>query len=169
MVLTRSHEMNDKLKSLRNLCFGVGNDRFLHTGIGHNFRMTNMQAAIGVAQIERIDEFIANKRRIAAMYNSLLNDPRITLPVEKSYARNVFWMYGILVKDPIRMAEHLKSFAIETRPFFRGLHSQKLISPISRRLPVTDHLAASGLYLPSGVNLTNEQLSTIAGHVLEAL
>jgi perosamine synthetase len=129
MILTNNEEYAEKAKALRNLCFRQDR-RFYHTELGYNFRLTNLQAALGLAQLERIDELVEKKRWIGKMYNERLEEiSSLTLPVEESWAKNVYWMYGIVLDEKIRMdaeefAKRLKSRGIDTRPFFLGMHEQ---------------------------------------------
>lgn len=183
MVVTDDDQLAARLRSLRNLCFRP-EQRFLHEELGHNYRLTNLQAAIGLAQIERIDELIAAKRLMAARYRERLAGlPGVTLPVELPWARHVYWMYGIVIDRPMDtptgeapakwLAAELKSAGVETRPFFIGMHAQ----PVLRRMglfegeayPVTDHLARAGLYLPSSTTLGEAEFDQIAGALARIL
>lgn len=177
MVLTDDDGLAGRLRSLRNLAFGR-DERFLHDELGFNFRMTNLQAALGVAQVERINAIVARKREIGHAYTERLAGVEgLRLPVERPWARSVYWMYGIVL-DPRRMAardlaEGLAALGIETRPFFRGLHEQ----PALRRLglfdgesyPVTESLGREGLYLPSGSSLTDAEVDEVCTAVRELL
>lgn len=170
MVLTNEEQVAQKLVSLRNLCFGDGSQRFVYTDFGHNARMTNMQAAIGVAQVQRLARTVERKRQIARSYRQALNDHRIQHPTEAIYAKNVYWMYGILIKDHQRIVKSLADKGIETRPFFTGLHSQAIeFGRISGSCPITERLASDGFYLPSSPSLTEGQISLISRTILEAL
>ena len=178
MVLTDDRALAERLRSLRNLCFLPGR-RFYHEELGFNFRLTNLQASLGVAQIERMDEIIRKKRWIGEEYTHRLQHLKtIQLPVEEKWARSVYWMYGIVLSPDTRMnavefAEKLKSRGIETRPFFLGMHEQ----PVFQRqglfkgecYPVAERIARQGLYLPSGIGLTPEQLRTVCNGVNEVL
>lgn len=178
MVLVRTPELAERARGLRNLCF-QRKQRFLHDKLGYNFRLTNLQAALGVGQIERIDEIITRKRAIATRYNDLLADVSVvTLPVEEQWATNVYWVYGLLLDDSTgldaaQLAVQLKERGIETRPFFLGMHQQ----PVFQRMgmfrgesyPVAERLARQGLYIPSGLTITDEQICQIATTVRECL
>ena len=100
MVVTNSDRYAERLRSLRNLCFRPDR-RFLHTEIGHNYRMTNIQAAVGVAQVARIEDHINRKRSIASAYRERLSGLPVDLPVERNWAKNVYWMYGLVLHDKI--------------------------------------------------------------------
>lgn len=98
MILTNSDKLAEKLQSYRNLCF-QSRQRFLHEEIGHNFRFTNIQAALGLAQLERIEKFVERKREMARMYDEGLASLPVQLPVEKPWAKNVYWMYGLVIDE----------------------------------------------------------------------
>lgn len=165
MVLTNSSETYQKLKSLRNLYFNHDR-RFLHYDLGYNFRMTNIQAALGVAQVERIDDIVTKKRAIGERYKSLLSDiPGIALPAEMPWAKNIYWMFGLVLEDSIDLtaeefAEQLHQREVQTRPFFLGMHEQPALHKLGlfqgERHPVAENLARRGLYIPSGLSLTEE-------------
>ena len=178
MVLTDDPELAEKTRSLRNLCFQPGR-RFYHEELGFNFRMTNLQAALGVAQLERIEEIIAQKRWIAREYNCRLAGLKnLQLPVEEPWARSVYWMYGVVLNEAAGMeaplfARRLKERGVETRPFFLGLHEQPVFHRqglfLGERYPVAERIARQGLYLPSGLTLTTEQISEVCNVVREEL
>lgn len=170
MILTDADYYADKLRSLRNLCFGKGDNRFQHTGLGHNFRMTNMQGALGVAQIKRLDTCVAIKRKLADNYRKLLNHPSIQHPVEREWATNVYWMYGVVLDRPAQpVIAALRERGVESRPFFYGLHQQPDLFVSGDNFPVTEKLSTNGLYLPSGVTLTEHQQQRVAAILLELL
>lgn len=170
MVLTNDPSIADHARSLRNLCF-QRERRFYHTELGHNFRLTNLQAAIGLAQIERIPETISKKRWIGETYTRRLKKiQNIQLPVEESWARQVYWMYGLVLDEStgltaVEFARLLQAQGIETRPFFLGMHEQPVY--LNKGLfngenyPVAERIARQGLYLPSGLTLTEPQLDQV--------
>lgn len=170
MVLTNDDTYAEKARSLRNLCF-LPEKRFLHKELGHNFRLTNLQAAIGLGQLERIDEIIAKKRWMGQTYTERLQEIKgIQLPVEESWAKSVYWMYGIVLDenagmDAIQFASKLKEKGVETRPFFLGMHEQPIFQKMglfhNEKYSVTERIARQGLYLPSGLTLTEKQLSHV--------
>lgn len=178
MVLTDDPQFGKSAKSIRNLCFQPGR-RFFHEDLGFNFRLTNIQAAIGVAQVQRIDEIVARKRRMGQEYNRRLQDiPGLELPVERPWARNVYWMYGIVVReetglDALKLAELLAARSIETRPFFLGMHEQPALHNrglfLNERYPVAERIARQGLYLPSGLALTQDQMDQVCEQVKEVI
>lgn len=178
MVVTDDDDLAERLRSLRNLAFRPER-RFFHEELGFNFRLTNIQAALGVAQLERIDEIVARKREIAALYaERLAGLAGLALPVERPWARSVFWMYGVVVDeatglDAAALAARLRELGVETRPFFLGMHEQPALQRLGlfrgERYPVAERLARQGLYLPSGLALTDEQVETVAAAVQDAL
>ena len=178
MVLTDDPTLAEKARSLRNLCFH-GSRRFHHTQLGFNFRLTNLQAAIGVAQLERIAGIVERKRWMGTQYNRRLRDIKtLQLPVEESWAKNVYWMYGTVVSedsgmDAAAFALRLMQHGVETRPFFLGLHEQPVFQQrglfVGERYPVSERIAAQGLYLPSGLALTEDQISRVSEAVHEVL
>lgn len=174
MVLTRDAARAERLRSLRNLCFNP-NRRFIHETLGFNYRLTNVQAAIGVAQIERIDETVAHKRWMADAYRARLQHlPELQLPVERPWAKNVYWMFGVVLTDrypgdAAEFATKLASRGVMTRPFFIGMHEQPALRELgvldNDAYPVTERLGRRGLYLPSGQTLSNEQLQAVCDAV----
>ncbi len=178
MVLVRTPQLAERARGLRNLCFQKM-QRFLHDEMGYNFRLTNLQAAIGVGQIERIGQIVDRKRAIAACYTALLKDVAgIRLPAEESWARNVFWVYGIVLDDEtgstaLDLAERLRERGIETRPFFLGMHEQPVFQRMGlfsgERYPVAERLARQGLYIPSGLTMSDQQVGEVAAAVKECL
>jgi perosamine synthetase len=178
MVVTDDTSLNDKIRSLRNLCF-LPERRFYHLELGFNFRLTNLQAALGLAQIERIEAIVARKRWIGAEYGrQLAGVTGLQLPAEQSWARSVYWMYGIVLSedtgmDAARFGARLKSFGVETRPFFLGMHEQPVFHQrglfLGEHYPVAERIARQGLYLPSGLALTDDQLLQVCKAVREVL
>jgi len=171
MVLTDDSKRAEKIRSLRNLCF-LPERRFFHNEAGFNFRITNIQAALGLAQLERIKEIIIKKRWIGQEYTKRLKDIKLLqLPVEKSWAKNIYWMYGIVISEKsninaFRFAELLKDKGIETRPFFLGMHEQGVFRKmglfLNQKYPVCERLSKKGLYLPSGLALNERQITYIS-------
>ncbi len=170
MVLTDDAELAARLRSLRDLCFQPGR-RFVHAELGFNFRLTNMQAALGIGQVRRIGELLRRKRCLARYYRQELSAiPALEHPPEMPWARSIFWMYGIVLGeqwglDAAELGVRLSAQGIETRPFFVGMHRQPAL--LKRGLfpqahyPVTDRLSRFGLYLPSGLGATEAQLAQV--------
>ena len=178
MVLTDDDAVAERLRGLRNLCF-LPERRFYHEALGHNFRLTNLQAALGVAQLERVDEAVARKRWIGRAYaERLAGVSCLELQAEKPWARSVFWMVGVVLRDdaPLDLsafAAALYARVIETRPFFLGMHEQPAFHARGlfrgERYPVAERLARRGLYLPSGLALTDDQIDRVCAAVRDAL
>ena len=167
MVVTDSDALAERCRGLRNLCFQPGR-RFVHEQLGWNFRMTNLQAAMGVAQLERLSEFVDRKRRMGRRYGELLEGvPGIELPpAETAYARNVYWVFGLVLGDEVpadaaEVASRLERLGVGTRPFFWPMHEQPVFLRRNwfqgERHPVAERIARRGLYLPSGLGLTDEE------------
>jgi perosamine synthetase len=146
--------------------------RYWHPVIGYNYRLTNIQAALGVAQMERIQEFVARKRAIAALYTKLLEGiPGITLPAEESWAKNVYWMFSILVDDGRGVSRdalmaHLKARGIDSRPFFHPIHTMPPYAT-GESLPVAERLSRQGINLPSSVALTDNDIRRVVRAIRE--
>jgi perosamine synthetase len=178
MVLVRNQEMAEKARALRNLCFQK-KQRFLHEELGYNFRLTNIQAALGVAQLERMERIIERKRAIAASYTECLKHIKgLELPVEEPWAKNVFWIYGIVLDNSLKwtavqLSERLAQRQIETRPFFLGMHEQPVFRRMglfaNERYPVAERLARRGLYIPSSLGLNDAQCEAVVAAIKECI
>jgi perosamine synthetase len=176
MIVTNSEEMADRARRLRDLAHSP-KKRFLHTDIGFNYRMTNIQAGMGLAQLEQIDRFIAMRRQNADFYNSRLKElPGISLPPEREWAKNTYWMYAIVLQDEFglsrdQLMEELAGREIETRAFFIPMHLQPCFTDRglfdNETYPVADELGRRGLFLPSSTGLTQEQKTYICDCVEE--
>ena len=179
MIVTNDDSLADDCRSLRNLCFQT-DKRFVHEGLGWNLRMTNLQAALGLAQLERLDEFVLRKREMGRRYTEFLREtPGIQLPLQHTdFAENIYWVYGLVLDDSMHMnaevaMKQLADNAIGTRPFFYPMHQQ----PVLRRMglfegesyPVAERLYRKGFYVPSGLALTDEQLERSADTVRKLL
>ncbi len=176
MVLTNDKHLDKRLRNIRNLCFGQ-DQRFRHESLGHNFRLTNLQAAIGLAQFERIEEILQRKRHIGQLYAHNLKDvSSISIQENRPWAKSVYWMNGIVIEEKLGMnaatfATSLRARGIDSRPFFTGMHDQPVL--IARGLfsgesyPVTTRLSQQGLYLPSGAGLSDDQVATVCQAVQE--
>jgi perosamine synthetase len=170
MVLTDDPMLAERCRSLRNLCFQK--KRFVHEELGWNFRMSNLQAALGVSQLELLDDFVKRKRCMGRRYTEQLGDISwLQLPVSTThYAENIYWVYGVVLKDqvPFDAAEAMKRLAeqgVGTRPFFWPMHEQ----PVFRRMgifdevscPIAGRLARRGFYIPSGLHITESEIERI--------
>lgn len=177
MVVTNDDAVAEKARSLKDLAFDRKR-RFLHTDIGYNYRMTNIQAAIGLAQLERIEEMVERRRSHAMRYNHLLADvPGIQHPVERPWARNVYWMYALLIHDEFGMEREelmkiLEERGIESRTFFFPMHEQPVFRGMKifpdDRYPVAENLGRRGLYLPSSSGLSDDEIQFVCDTLMEA-
>jgi perosamine synthetase len=177
MIVTNDDRLAESSRSLRNLCFQPER-RFVHDRLGWNLRMTNMQAALGVAQLERLDESVARKRRMGAVYSKLLCDVRgLQLPLAHTdYANNIYWVFGLVISDDIDMTaedaiKRLAAKGIGCRPFFYPMHKQPVLRKMGLfeniSLPVASKMYRKGFYIPSGMALTDQQMETVALAVKE--
>lgn len=167
MIVTDDAQLAEKCRSLRNLCFQP-QQRFIHEELGWNLRFTNMQAAIGLAQLERLDEFVARKRAMGARYTELLNGTsKVQLPlVSADYAENIYWVYALVpdreLANAKQMMTALQQKKIGTRPFFWPMHEQPVFHKLglfkNEHYPVAENIARQGFYLPSGMALTDAQI-----------
>ena len=171
LVAADDPALAETCRSLRNLCFK--DPRFVHDRIGWNMRLTNLQAAVGLAQVERLESLIARKRRMGARYRRLLADlGGVQLPLARTdYAENVYWVYGLVLGDeiPFDAKEAMKRLAergIGTRPFFWPMHEQPVLRGMGifagEHYPVAERLARRGFYVPSGLAITDEQIERVA-------
>ena len=172
MILTDDDYLAEQCRELRNLCFKPGR-RFVHDRLGWNLRMTNLQAAVGVAQLERLDQFLDKKRYIGRRYDELLADlPGVQLPFSKTdYAENLYWVYGLLLDDLVDFGadvviKRLAKLGIGCRPFFYPMHQQPVLRDLGlfdrESYPVAERLYQRGFYLPSGLALTEDQMLCVA-------
>ena len=166
MIVTDNKKIADKCRSLRNIYFNKFK-RFVHHGMGWNARLTNLQASIGLAQLERLNQFVKIKRKIGYTYNKhLVQSENYSKPLDKTrYANNIYWVYGILIKKKglsvNSITKKLLKEGIETRPFFWPLHQQPFLKKMGLfknvKLPVSELLSKNGFYLPSGLALSEKQ------------
>ncbi len=173
MVMTNDDQLAERLRLLRNLAFTK--PRFFHEVPGYNFRMTGYQAAMGLAQCQRIEHFIERKRWLAQTYNRCLADvPGLQLPPELPWAKNVYWMYAIVVKPEFgctrdQLMQHLTKADIESRTFFCPMNQQPFLRAQNGfrdvPCPVADRLWQTGLYLPSSCKLTEEQILSVCQQI----
>ncbi len=175
MLLTNSKKLNNKIVGLRNLCFGSKN-RFNHFDIGWNYRFTNIQASLGLNQLKRIKQIVQRKRKIGNYYyNNLHQNKNIIIqPKELSYAKNIYWVFGVVVKknNKITSKELQKKLLkknIQTRSFFWPMHKQEIF--LNKGLfkdlsfPNSEFLSLNGFYLPSGLKLKLKELKYITNIV----
>lgn len=179
MIATDNDKLAEECRSLRNLCFQP-KKRFVHERLGWNLRMTNLQAAVGVAQLERLDEFVEHKRIIGRLYNNLLAGlPGVQLPLAKTEAaENIYWVYGLVLDESKGLnaeqaMELLAAKGVGCRPFFCPIHQQPILLRMGlfqgEQYPVAEKLYQRGFYIPSGMALTEHQAEKVAEAVWEVL
>lgn len=171
MVVTDDEEVAERCRSLRNLCFRR-DTRYIHDEISDNYRFTNLQAAVGLAQLERLEEFVKRKRAMGRYYTEKLQDIEgLRLPIAKTdYADNIYWVYGLVLEPDIQadnkmIQKRLAQEGIGARTFFWCMHEQ----PVYRKdglfrneaYPDAEYLARKGFYIPSGLALTKEQMDRV--------
>jgi perosamine synthetase len=171
MISVNSKRLYEKCKSLRNLCFGKVN-RFNHDDIGWNYRMTNIQASLGLSQIKNINKIVKKKMDIGKRYYSnLINNKNIKiLPPKNIHSKNIYWVVGIVIKNrkilASDLAKKLSKFGIMTRPFFWPMHEQDIFKKLQifkkSSFPNSSYLARYGLYLPSYYKLKNGEIDYIS-------
>jgi len=166
MIVTNSKTLYDKAKLLKDHAMSP-KKKYWHPCVGYNYRMTNVQAAIGVAQMEKIDDFIQKRILIASLYNKYLaNINGITLPKQHSYAKNIYWIYTILIEKPYGIGRNylskiLKSHGVDSRPMFYPIHT---MPPYKKtfNLPISEELSKKGLSLPTFYLLSEKEIKKIA-------
>jgi perosamine synthetase len=178
MITTDDAELAALLRHRRNLCFSDDMaDRFKHDGVGFNYRMSSLQAALGYSQLRRFDIALAAKRRIARRYEVLFeNVEGVVLPPHSSWCDHTYWVYG-LVLDPKdgwpsqkHVLDHLKKSGIDARPFFQTLQSQTWAPREIRDLPApyAQWLSSHGIYVPSFVEITEEEQVRVVEAIVSA-
>ncbi len=171
MVMTDDEELAERCRMIRNLCFRK-DVRYVHDEISDNYRFTNLQAAVGLAQLERLDEFVGKKRRMGSYYTEKLREiDGLILPLEKTdYADNIYWVYGIVLDKNINvdnkvMQKLLAEEGIGSRTFFWCMHEQPVYKKqglfVNETYPNAEYLARKGFYIPSGLALTEEQMEQV--------
>ena len=179
MLVTDDEQLAMDCRSLRNLCFQP-KKRFVHERLGWNYRMTNLQAALGLAQLERLDEFVQRKRSMGKKYTQglrVLNE--VQLPLEKTdYAENIYWVFGLVLDDSIgfdaeEAMKMLEEKGIGCRPFFCPMNQQPVLREmgffINESYPVAERLYKQGFYIPSGTALNSEHINHVTKILIESL
>jgi perosamine synthetase len=175
MITTNNPEIARLARVLRDHAFSEER-HFWHKYLGYNYRMTNMQAAVGLAQTEQLEAFVESRRANAACYTAALDQiPGIVTPPEADWAKNVFWMYSILVRDESGMTRDqlrysLADYGVETRTFFIPMHLQPIYYEAfkGQRYPVAEMLCQRGFYLPSASSLTTSEIDYVTEMVSQA-
>ena len=171
MIFTNNKDYYKKFNSFKNLSFGK-KDRFNHSDISWNYRITNMQAALGVSQVNRLNKIIKKKKEIGKFYYEKFKNNKnlIIQPIKFDYAENIFWIYGIVLKKGSKknrqeIQKRLLRSNIDTRPFFWPMHKQDIFKMgffKKEKHPVSEFLSNNGFYIPSGIDLSYKKLNYIA-------
>jgi perosamine synthetase len=177
MVVTARADLAERCRSLRDHAFGADDSRYEHPEAGFSYRMSNLQAAVGLAQAERGPELAAQSRRVGLRYRDALAElPALEVQAEAAGAKSAYWVFGAMVREssPISrdaLAEALQQRGVETRRFFHPIHRQPAFAAFSAGVscPVADRLGERGLYLPSGPGRTEADIETVVRAVREAL
>ena len=176
MITTNSKLFEKKARSLRNLSFGVKN-RFNHTDVAWNYRLTNIQASLGLSQLQRVNTIVKKRHRVGKLYyEKLKSNKNIFMPSPKNkFSKNIYWVIAILILnknlkiDNIKAAKKLRKFGIETRPFFWPMHKQKVLKNYdfynSDKYKNSDYISKYGFYLPSSLNLTVSEIGYVCKKV----
>ncbi len=178
MLTTNNKEFSERMRMLKSLAFGSIN-KFMHQDVGYNYRMTNYQAALGVAQLDRINFILEKKRELAKFYLSAFkDDDRLILPVEKDYAKNVYWMFHMVLSGSAagkrkRFFDELTNSGIEVREAFIPFNGQEIF--IAKGLtnkndcPIANFVGENGFYIPSGPILSDEDRKFVVDGIMSAL
>ena len=170
MIVTNKKDLYEKCKSLRNLSFSKSYfDRYNHDDIGWNYRMTNMQAALGCGQLKSINKIVKRKREIGNLYYKHLKKNKHLLFQENknSYSKNIYWVFGVLLKKNSRskrdfLMRALLKNKIDTRPFFLSMNKQKIFKKMKifskSKMPNSEYLSNNGFYLPSGLGISDSEI-----------
>lgn len=176
MVVTNNDEIAMRIRLLK----GQGMDpnrRYWHPTIGYNYRMTNIAAAIGLAQLEKVEWHLKRRRNVSRLYDKYLSKltNHVQLPIEKTYAHSCYWMYSIVLKDSVKkerdqVRDQLDNeFNIETRPFFYPMHIMPPYYERERSYPTAEHIASRGINLPTHELLSEEDIKYIANSLESSL
>ena len=177
MITTNSKKLYEQSKNLRNLCFGK-KDRFNHEDIGWNYRMTNLQASLGVSQLKRIRSIVGRRHRVGNEYFQKLKDNKnIYIPeTTRNYAKNIYWVIAFVITnknlkiDGKKLMKMLLKYGIQTRPFFWPMHKQKVFKEkykinTSGKYKNSEYISKYGLYLPSSLDIKSNQIKFICNKV----
>jgi len=179
MICTNNRKLYEKCKSLRNLSFSKSYyNRFNHDDLGWNYRMTNLQAALGCGQLKNIEWIIRRKKEIGnRYYTKLKNCKNIILQKNVTlYAENIYWVFGIVLKNRLvsrrdKIMKTLLQNNIVTRPFFVPMNKQKIFKKMkffkNIKMPVSEYISKNGFYLPSGLGLKNQEIDLVIKSLLK--
>lgn len=178
IVLTDNEKIANRCRQARNLFF-MPERRYVHEELGFNYRMSNLQAAVGVAQLERLEEHLEIKRNIGEIYQKIISEDYLKLPMsETSYAHNIYWVFGIVLNDKLKIdniecMELLRREGVGTRSFFYPMHLQPVFKKMNlfqdEEYPVSEYLGSRGLYLPSGLALKENDIEYVASKLMKIL
>ncbi len=181
MIVTDNEELAGRCRSLRNLCFQPAK-RFVHDELGWNFRMTNLQAAVGLAQLEQLSESVIKKRWIGKKYQENLKEVEdlIQLPLQRTeYSENIYWVFALVLNDKtsfsgaIELMNELKACGVGSRPFFWSLNEQPVLKDLKginrNRCPVSENISRNGFYIPSGLALTADEIDKVSDSLIAIL
>ena len=180
MLLTNKQEIYLRVESLKNQAFIKGK-RFYHEDLGFNFRMTNLQAAVGLAQVEQLEKFVLKKKLVGELYQEGLSSIKnIQLPVKQTpYATNIYWAFGLVLKGSLEgraqeITTSLRGLGVDTRPFFYPLHKQPIIQKLgfaknSVSLENSEYLGDNGFYLPNGLGIDLKQVDKVCKSLRQIL
>ena len=177
MIATSNKKFSEQSKSLRNLCFGK-KDRFNHEDIGWNYRMTNIQASLGVSQLKRIKSIVKKRHEVGKKYfDRLKNNKNIYIPeTSRAYAKNIYWVIAIVITNKTlginakKLMKELIKYGIQTRPFFWPMHKQKILKnkyriSQTKNYKNSEYISEYGLYLPSSLDIKTSQIKFICNKV----
>ena len=179
MVLTNNKKIFENVLKLKNLYFGKGLNRFKHTGIGSNQRFTNLQASVGLAQLERINKIVRKKFSVGNYYTKKLSilSNKLNLPLANvKYCKNIYWVYGLVIRDNFKMNANeainiLKKNGVDCRPFFYPMHLQPVYKKMkifdSSKFPVSEKISKKGFYIPSGVGITRREQDIVIKKIIK--
>jgi perosamine synthetase len=169
MVVTNNETLNDRVIHYKSQ--GLAKHRqYWHDVIGYNYRMNNICAAIGLAQLEKANDFISRKREIAALYKSLFKDTSYEFHQESGNVVHSYWMCSILVENPVQrdiLGQHLADHGIETRPFFYPVHTMPMYALKYQNHPIAENLGWRGINLPSYPGLTDNDIHYIVSKTID--
>ena len=176
MILCNDFGIEQKCRKLRNLAFESSGRRFIHNELGWNYRMTNMQAAIGLAQLEKIEYHIKLKRKIGELYTNKLSCLKnFKIPIkENKYSKNIYWVYSLIANNEAnceKAIKYLSKNGIGTRPFFWNMHEQPVFRKmglfLNNHFPVSELISRTGFYIPSGLGLSESDINFVSDRLIE--
>ena len=176
MIIWNNKSLAEKMRFLKDHAMSHS-ERYYHPELGFNYRMTNVEAALGVAQLERVDSFLKRKREIAHNYSKLLKDvPSVDVQPEADWAKNSYWMYSIVLNKNAKvkrsaLMEKLKKLNVDTRPFFIANHLFPYFEKMKKaeKFPIALYLSENGINLPSSVLLKDKEITFISQAIREIL